>query len=161
VDWAAFFGEEINEFNFQYELPLSDNPDLGFVGEVHSPWGQTPPYGYGVHAAPIAELLQQYGLPARAAKGFTLEQVKQELSSGEPLIAWVIGNMVGGVPAEYTDKAGNTTIVAAYEHVVLLTGYDSDSIRYNNNGKVFEAPTDVFLSSWGVLGNMVVYFDAP
>jgi hypothetical protein len=34
----------------------------------------------------------------------------------------VIGNMVGGVPYEYTDQHGNQTIVAAYEHVVIVTG---------------------------------------
>ncbi|NMB90104.1 MAG: hypothetical protein GYA17_17235 [Chloroflexi bacterium] len=161
VDWAAYFGMPIVEFDFQYDLPLSDNPDIGFVGDVRGPWGQVPPYAYGVHAAPIAKLLVEYGVPARAVKGFTLEEVKQELAQDEPLIAWVIGNMVGGIPYEYTDKAGNSTIVAAYEHVVILTGYDADSIRYMNNGRFYEVPTEVFMNSWGVLGNMVVIYDGP
>lgn len=159
VDWAAFFGITIVEYNFQYELPKSDNPDLGFVGDVRSPWGQVPPYGYGVHAAPIADLLHtKYGLPAKAVKHFTLEEVKSELASDQPIIAWVIGNMVGGVPVEFTDSQGNKTIVAAYEHVVLLTGYNQEKIRYNNNGKFYEAPYEVFLNSWGVLGNMAVIY---
>jgi uncharacterized protein YvpB len=159
VDWAAFFGIQIVEFNFQYELPKSDNPELGFVGDVRSPWGQVPPYGYGVHAAPVAALLQKYGLKARAVKGFTLDGVKQELASDQPVIAWVIGNMVGGVPADYTDSQGNHTIVAAYEHVVLLTGYNQKRIHYNNNGKIFEVPYDVFLNSWSVLGNMAIIME--
>jgi uncharacterized protein YvpB len=107
-----------NEFEFQYKLPLSDNPDLGFVGDVNSPWGQVPPYGYGVHAGPIADLLNAYGIPAKAYKGYTLEQIKTQIAAGKPVIAWVIGNVVGGVPYEYTDKHGSKTIVAAYEHVV-------------------------------------------
>jgi uncharacterized protein YvpB len=160
VDWAAYFGVTIVEYNFQYELPKSDNPDFGFVGDVRSPWGQTPPYGYGVHAAPIADLLRtKYGLPAKAVKNLTLDQVKSELASDQPMIAWVIGNMVGGVPAEFIDSQGNRTIVAAYEHVVLLTGYNQEKIRYNNNGKFYEAPNKVFLNSWGVLGNMAVIYD--
>ena len=65
--------------------------------------------------------------------------------------------MVGGVPAEYTDSQGNKTIVAAYEHVVILTGYDEDSVRYVTNGKFSDAPNEVFLNSWGVLGNMAVF----
>lgn len=156
ADLAAFYGLTINEFEFQHKLPLSDNPELGFVGSVNSPWGQIPPYGYGVHAAPVAALLNDYGLPAQAFKNYTLEQVKAQLANGNPIIAWVIGNMVGGIPAEYTDKEGNKVVVAAYEHVVILTGYSKDRIRYMNNGRFFEVPYDVFLNSWGVLENMVV-----
>ena len=58
VDWADYFGVTVSEFNFQLRLPISDNPDLGFVGSVNGPWGQVPPYAYGVHAAPIAAVLQ-------------------------------------------------------------------------------------------------------
>ena len=95
-------------------MPISDNPEKGFVGDVNDPWGQTPPYSYGVHAAPIAAVLkEEYDLPARAEKGFTLDQVKTELAADQPIIAWVIGNMVGGYPAEYTSSDGETTIVAA------------------------------------------------
>jgi len=157
VDLAEYYDVLIYQYNFQHELPLSDNPDLGFVGDAKGPWGQVPPYAYGVHAGPVAELLQKYGLRVEGGKGYTLDQLKIKIASGHPVIAWVIGNMVGGVPAEYTDSLGNKTIVAAYEHVVILTGYDQDSIRYVNNGRFFEVPNEVFLNSWGVLGNMAVF----
>ena len=98
--------------------PLSDNPDLGFAADVNAHWGQVPPYGYGVHAGPVANLLNACGVPAKAYKGYTLEQIKAQIAADKPVIAWVIGNVVGGVPYEYTDKNGNKTIVAAYEHVV-------------------------------------------
>ncbi len=125
---------------FNMNCRLSDNPDLGFVGDAKGPWGQVPPYAYGVHADPVAELLQKYGVDVEGGKGYSLEQMKAKIASGHPVIVWVIGNMVGGVPAEYTDSKGNKTIVAAYEHVVILTGYDQDSVRYVNNGKFFDAP---------------------
>lgn len=155
-DWSNYFNKDFNEFEFQYRLPLSDNPDFGFVGDVNSPWGQVPPYGYGVHAGPIADLLNAYGITARAYKGYTLAQVKEKISRDIPVIAWVIGNVVGGVPTEYTDQKGNKTVVAAYEHVVILTGYSTTHIRYMNNGKFYDTPNQVFLNSWAVLGNMVV-----
>lgn len=158
-DWANYFGKDFNEFEFQFKLPLSDNPDLGFVGDVHSPWGQVPPYGYGVHAGPVADLLNRYGIPARAYKGYTLEQVKEKIAAGVPVFAWVIGNVVGGVPYEYTDSKGNKTIVAAYEHVVIVTGYNPTHIRYMNNGKFYETPYAVFLNSWNLLGRMVIVDD--
>ena len=158
VDWADFFGVLIYESDFQFGLPRSDNPDKGFVGEVHDPWGQVPPYSYGVHAEPVAMLLKEaYGLPARAAKNFSLENLKKEIASGQPVIAWVIGNMVGGIPNEYVDQDGNRVLVAAYEHTVVVTGYGKDHIRYLNNGKFYQVPVETFLNSWGVLGNMLIY----
>lgn len=157
VDLAGYYDILIYQYNFQHELPLSDNPDLGFVGDANGPWGQVPPYAYGVHAAPVAELLQKYGLDVEGEKNYSLDKIKQKLAMGHPVIVWVIGNMEGGVPAEYTDLAGNKTIVAAYEHVVILTGYDQDSLRYVSNGRFFDVPYDVFLNSWGVLGNMAVF----
>ena len=161
VDWAAYFGTEIVEFDFQYKLPISDNPDYGFVGSVDSPWGQVPPYAYGVHAGPVSDLLNQYQVPARAVKNYSLEEVKAQLARDNPIIAWVIGNMVGGIPAEFIDSQGRKSIVAAYEHVVILTGYNEkiQRIRYLNNGKFYEIPYDVFLNSWNVLGRMAVVRD--
>lgn len=98
VDWADYFGVTVSEFNFQIRLPFSDNPDLGFVGSVDGPWGQVPPYAYGVHAAPVAAVLQEYyGMKAAGVKGFTIKEIKREIASGQPVIAWVIGNCVGGI----------------------------------------------------------------
>ena len=102
--WRDYYDILIYQYNFQHELPLSDNPDLGFVGDANGPWGQVPPYAYGVHAAPVADLLQKYGLDVEGGKGYTLEQMKEKLAAGHPVIVWVIGNMEGGVPAEYTDS---------------------------------------------------------
>ena len=155
-DWANYFKKDFNEFEFQYKLPLSDNPDYGFVGDVNAPWGQVPPYGYGVYAGPIADLLNVYGIPAKAYKGYTLEQIKGKIAEDKPVIAWVIGRVEGGVPAEYTDKEGRKTIVAAYEHVVIVTGYNENQVRFMSNGKFYDTPNQVFLNSWKVLGNMVV-----
>ncbi len=155
-DWANYFHKDFNEFEFQYRLPLSDNPDLGFVGDVNSPWGQVPPYSYGVYAGPVADLLNAYGIPAKAFKGYTLEQIKAKIAQDKPVIAWVIGNVVGGVSSIYTDSQGNQVVVAAYEHVVIVTGYNETHLRYMTNGKFFDTPIEVFLNSWGVLGNMVL-----
>jgi len=160
VDWARYFGVLIYESTFQFDLPLSDNPELGFVGNVTTDgWGQIPPDAYGVHAPPIAELLREYGLPAQAVRGMTLEDVKSELAEGNPIIAWVIGNMVYSDPVKYIDKQGNTVTVAPYEHVVILVGYDESTITYMNSGFFYSVPIDVFLTSWGVLGNMAVIHD--
>ena len=159
VDWAGYFDVPIIEYTFQVGLPLSDNPDYGFVGDVNSPWGQIPPYGYGVHAEPVADLLVSYGLPAKAVRNYSIDELKQKLSESKPAIVWVIGNMEWSEPVNYTDSEGRLSVVAPFEHVVIATGYDVDSIRYMSNGKFYDTPTDVFERSWGVLGNMAVIYD--
>lgn len=159
VDWAGYFDVPIIEYTFQVGLPLSDNPDYGFVGDVNSPWGQIPPYGYGVHAEPVADLLVSYGLPAKAVHNYSIDELKQKLSKSKPAIVWVIGNMEWSEPVNYTDSEGRLSVVAPFEHVVIATGYDADSIRYMSNGKFYDTPTDVFERSWGVLGNMAVIYD--
>ena len=161
VDWAAYYGVEINEYEFQYKLPVSDNPDIGFVGNVNDPWGQVPPYSYGVHANPVAKLLREYGLSAQAVKNFSIEQLKEQLANNNPAIVWVIGNCVGGIPYQYKDKNGDYVLVAAYEHVIIITGYNQETFRYVNNGKYYDIPSEVFLNSWGVLGNMAVIMELP
>jgi uncharacterized protein YvpB len=151
---------EVNEFHFQVRLPLSDNPDLGFVGDVTGPWGQVPPYAYGVHAGPVAEVLREhYGMNAVGMKGFTLQELKEQIAANKPVITWVIGNVTWSEPYEYTDKQGNQVITAPYEHVVIVTGYNETHIRYMNNGKFYDIQTEYFERSWSVLGNMVVYLD--
>jgi uncharacterized protein YvpB len=159
VDWAAYFGVDIYEFNFQHGLPLSDNPDYGFVGSVNGPWGQIPPFAYGVHAGPVADLLQEYGLNAVAYKKYTVEQIREQIAQDHPVIVWVIGNVEGGVPHIYTDSEGREVQVGAYEHVVTITGYGEDSIRYLNNSRFYDVPVEVFENSWSVLDNMVVVWE--
>lgn len=157
-DWAKYFGVEINEFHFQVRLPLSDNPDVGFVGDVTGPWGQVPPYAYGVHAEPVARTLRDYyGIDAVAAKEFSLTELKAQIAADKPVIAWVIGNCTWSEPYEYIDLAGNAVIAAPYEHVVIVTGYNETHIRYMNNGKFYDIQNEYFERSWSVLGNMVIY----
>jgi uncharacterized protein YvpB len=159
-DWAKYFGVEVNEFAFQVRLPISDNPDLGFVGDVNGPWGQVPPYAYGVHAGPVAQVLTDYyGMNAVGMKGFTTRELKEQIAADKPVITWVVANCTWSEPYEYTDMAGNKVVTAPYEHVVIVTGYNETSIRYMNNGKFFDIPTEYFERTWSVLGNMVVYLD--
>jgi uncharacterized protein YvpB len=156
VDWAAFFGHSIDNMEFLGRIPHSDNPDIGFVGRYDGQQGQLPPHSYGVHAGPIANLLMEYGVSARAGKGFSWEDLKMEIASNRPVITWVIYNTVPGNPIEYQDSEGNITTVATYEHTVIVTGYTPDSVSISDNGRTYERTLQVFLASWSALGNMAV-----
>ena len=161
ADWAAFFGVSVSENEFLFNLPRSDNPDKGFVGGVNDPWGNTPPYSYGVHAEPVAQLLRNYGLNAVARRGLSWDELRTEVGNGRPVIVWVVGNVWSGAAQTYTAEDGSTTIVAPYEHTMILIGYDPTSVYLVNpaSGLVEWHALSSFLTSWGVLDNMAVMAD--
>ena len=159
VDWAAYYQTSIQEVDFQTKIPVSDNPEFGFVGSPNGEWGQIPPSSYGVYAQPIADLLNRYGVDAQAVKGVDLEWVKQNLAHDKPILVWVIGRLERSMPYIFTDKQGRQTIVAPYEHVVILTGYNdlTHKIRFMSEGVTFEAPYANLMASWSILGFQAIF----
>jgi uncharacterized protein YvpB len=153
-DLARYFGVYFTELEFLYALPSSDNPDAGFVGDVHGFLGQLPPLGYGVHARPVAALMQSFGLNAKAHKGLPFDRVQDELSAGRPVMVWVIKDLGTSTPVEYTAADGDITIVARYEHTMIVIGIGEGYVTVLDNDRVYSVPTDQFLNSWEVLGNM-------
>lgn len=159
VDWAAYFGVAIDEIGFFNGLPASDNPDVGFVGNVHGAWGQIPPHDYGVHAKPVAKLLRAYGLEADAVYGFSWEGLQAEIAAGEPVIVWVVGRVARGTPVPYTASDGHQTTVVRFQHTVILIGYDQHQVTVLDGDWVYQRSVQDFLNSWGALGNMAVIWD--
>jgi subtilisin-like proprotein convertase family protein len=157
VDWAAFFGFHINEITFYNGLPHSDDPDTGFVGNVFGTWGQIPPNAYGVHAEPVAALLRAFGVPAYAHRPLSWDDLRWEISQGRPVYVWTIGNSsTNQIPVYYTANDGNTTIVARYEHTVMVIGYNNNNVTILDNGNVYTRSNEQFLSSWSALDNMAL-----
>lgn len=156
VDWARYFGVSIAELDFQAALPVSDNPEVGFVGYLDGAHGQIPPASYGVHAPPVAALLREYGLTASAVKGYSLEKLKKQIARGNPVIVWVVGNVWYGVPVEYTADDGSIVTVAHFEHTAIVIGYDEYGLTFVDNDLLYWRTTQAFLDSWAVLGNMAI-----
>jgi uncharacterized protein YvpB len=156
VDWAAYFGFTLSEDEFLQRLPASDNPDIGFVGNINGVWGKVPPDSYGVHAGPVAFVLRHYGLNAHAYKGLTWDHLRAQIAQGRPVIVWVTGHVEPGTPVEYTDADGRKTTVAPFEHTVILTGYTMETVTVLDGSKVYTRSLIEFLDSWAVLGQMVI-----
>ncbi len=158
VDWAAFFGYNISEFDFMAALPESDNPEKGFVGYWNGTWGNIPPDSYGVHPPPVAETLRIFGVPAQARQNLSWNDLRYEIAAGRPVIVWVIAQMWPGTPIAYTDADGHTTLVAPFEHTMILTGYSPSSVRVVDvlTGETKFFYLDAFLESWRVLGNRAI-----
>jgi uncharacterized protein YvpB len=158
VDWARFFGVNIDELEFIERLPVSDDPDSGFVGYINGPMGQLPPNDYGVHASPIADLLQEYGLPAEARHDWDFTSLKRELASGQPVIVWIVNMPFAIDTQEYTATNGNTTTVARYEHTWIVTGYNSSTVTVVDSAWTYNVKTATFMERWEALGKQAVVY---
>jgi uncharacterized protein YvpB len=158
ADWAAYWGVYIDETEFLNALPRSDDPNEGFVGNPNHSWGSVPPNSYGVHAAPVAELLRGYGLEAEAIYGMKWEQARLEIAEGRPVIVWVIGSVWAGSSQTYSSDSGDDVTVANYEHTMILIGYNDEVVHLVDalTGHTVSHSIDNFLESWAVLGNMAV-----
>lgn len=162
ADWAAYFGVAIDELTFLGQLPTSDDPDVGFVGDVRGEWGQIPPNAYGVHAWPVASLLRDYGLRARSRHYMSVEDLRGEIAGGRPVIVWVVGHVDGeGERFRYRAGSGRETIVAPFEHVVIAVGYTADTITVLDGARRYDRPLETFVNSWALLGNMAVIYTGP
>ena len=159
ADVAAYWGVAASEKDIFHSLPSSDDPNIGFVGDVNGKWGNIPPADYGVHAVPIAAVLQRFGLEAQAVSGITFEELQTELALGRPVIVWVVGVVWNGIPQQYVTSQGNVVTVAAFEHTMVAIGYNPETITLVNSGdgKSAEYAISDFLASWGVLNNMAVF----
>ncbi len=156
VDWAAYFGTEIDEGKFFAGLPVDDNPEVGFVGDVFGSWGQIPPEDYGVHARPIAQRLREFGLNAKHIRHMTIEELKREVAAGRPVIVWVVGHVNRGTPVPYTSSSGDVTTVAKFEHTVIVIGYTETKITVMDGARIYSIYQGEFSKSWDVLENQAV-----
>lgn len=156
VDWANFYGVSIGEDSFLNNLPLSDNPDKGFVGNVDGAWGQIPPNDYGVHAEPVAAVLRSFGVPATASRGISFTDIRRQIASGNPVIVWVVGSVWGASGVSYTASDGSTTTVAYNEHTVMVVGYDETGVTIVDGYNTYWRSTATFKSSFAALGNMAI-----
>lgn len=158
ADLAGYFGVQVNEVDFLNNLPRSDDPNEGFVGNYSDPLGLIPPNSYGVYAGPVATLLRSYGLNAYDKYGMTWDDLVGELQASRPVMVWVVGNVVPGYPVSYTPSNGHTTTVAAYEHTVIISGYDPTYVTVvdPDGALVYLRTINQFLTSWAVLGYMAI-----
>jgi uncharacterized protein YvpB len=159
VDWARFFGLDLSEIEFQDALPTSDNPNTGFVGDPRHEQGKIPPNSYGVHSAPVAALLQAYGLNAWSHSGMGMDDIRREIAAGRPVIVWVVGNVWHGRGVAYTASDGETLTVVPREHTVIVTGYNQVAVTVVDGGMTYSSTVERFLDSWSVLGQQGIVLE--
>ena len=158
-DLANFYGYAIDPMTIINALPLSDDPNSGFVGYYNDDGSALPPDSYGVYQEPIAEVLRLQGVPAVGYSNLGLESLKNYIRSGIPVMCWVVGQTQAGTAVSYTPTSGIMTTVVLYMNTVTVTGYDDLGITIWDNGQQYSRTFSEFESSWGVLGNRSLVID--
>ncbi len=159
ADWAAFWGVAVDEITFLRQLPQTDNPETGFVGDVSDTPGNLPPRGYGVYAGPVAELLRgAYGIPAVARINLSETELRTEIASGRPVIVWYIYGFRTAAAVDRSSSNGAVYRAAPFEHTGIVIRYDPASYTVLDafTGLALRVDRTQFLNSWAVLGNMAV-----
>ncbi len=160
ADWATYFGVPLSEEDILSRLPSSKDPETGFVGSPDGAWGNIPPHSYGVYPPPVVSVLNALGVPAQARHGLTWDELRADVAGGKPVIVWIVGQMWAGQAIGYQVDGGNKTVVAAFEHTMIVIGYNQTQIQVIDaySGMTQTYPIKTFLDSWGVLENRAIVY---
>ena len=134
------------------------NPNKGFVGNMYN---LSKP-GYGVYHGPIANLTAQYVDEERVNdfSGGSFFQILEQLNEKRPV--WVITNTTYKKLSEDYFETWKTPQgpkrITMKEHSVLVTGYDSQSIYFNDpiSGQKKKAPISDFREAWVQMGKQAI-----
>jgi uncharacterized protein YvpB len=140
---TAAFGAWISEYEFEAQVPRSENPHWGFRGDITGWWGGAD--DYGVYPEPL--------VPALAAQGFSGEviyaagnpwAIRSRLDAGVPVLLWLA--LQGNSGFYETANDGSPFLLVPGYHVVVANGYDEGGVS------VADPATGGFASyDWGTL----------
>jgi uncharacterized protein YvpB len=157
---ADFFDVPLSEEEAIADLPRHENPNLGFRGDIDGPPGGIS--DYGVHAAPLQEMLIKHGLKATYITD-GVEGVRNALNAGHPVIAWVTYRLWQQSPMQLELTDGTTVKVVPYEHTIVIDGYTDDGLwgldPYDAERQLL--PWADFERSWGYLDRMALEISKP
>ncbi|MEJ2208409.1 MAG: C39 family peptidase [Anaerolineae bacterium] len=156
---ARYYGLALSEAQILAALPASDNPYLGFRGNVDGTPGGIE--DYGVYAGPILNVLNDHGLGAELVQG-GLAGIQAAIASGRPVIAWITYDCQYSTPVTRT-VGGAVVSLVPYQHAVVVTGYDGDGVWANDpwdGQEDFYAAAD-FERALAYFGDMAIVVSAP
>ena len=157
----AFRGIEVSEDTLLSQVGVDltphngetwGNPYLAFVGNVR---GKQMADGYGVYWQPIEKVASGYR-GATSFEGWSIAQLTQVLSLGNPVIVWAYSS--GGWPTHWFTPEGTRIYAVRDEHAVTVVGFVGSSnnpsqIIVNDPlvGQVYWS-RNIFDKKWDILG---------
>ena len=156
---AQYHGVNLSEAEVLDQLPLNDNPHLGFRGNVDGPTGGI--QDYGVYADPILHILNSRGLRAWLVEG-GLDGIKSAIARGNPVIAWVTYDGQPSTPTTANINGEKVTLVP-WQHVVVVTGYNAQGVWANDpwDGQEDFYPAADMKRAMGYFGDMAIEVAGP
>ncbi|ETY75188.1 C39 family peptidase [Lactiplantibacillus fabifermentans] len=120
------------------ELPRTDDPNTGFVGDPYSEVG----VGLYVYPQGILPTMRKYVSTAFDFTGRSLNELKVQLTKGHPVVVWVAN--VDGFAS----------------HALTVTGFNATDITYNDpwTGQREQMPTAEFERVWQDNGRRAVSY---
>jgi len=135
---------------------LWGDPNLGFVGDID---GKMMGNGYGVYAAPIAELAKKYRY-SEVLQQPTEGDLIAHIEAGRPVIVW--GYFGQGKIISWMTPAGKRIDGVNGEHARILSGYIGSGDTITNYilldpiyGELYWSKEE-FLKNWNALNRMAV-----
>lgn len=116
---------DISYKDFLDAMPKSaTNPALGFAG---SPYVQDASIRTTIYPKPLTDYANTYaGGRAVDISGATVEDIKKEILAGNPVVVYLTSRLEAPVYATYIVD-GESQSLLKNNHVVLVTGYDSEN----------------------------------
>ncbi|MFH1705987.1 MAG: C39 family peptidase, partial [Patescibacteria group bacterium] len=151
-------------------IPLNCNPDKGYRGAINGGLSTScdaaAGLGYGVHAEPVAKILQKAGLDAEAVYSVDFNWLKEQIDNGSLAVVWVSGKTDPLVEWHQDDDESKYYTILG-EHAITVVGYFVD--RHQEGEKTVEKtffvtndPTSgtqypvAGFYNWGLFNNMTL-----
>ncbi len=128
------YGVEVDKLTLAEMMPLSDDPNLGFVGDPYSYEGWT------IYPLALVDIIKQYTGTATVLTDTTLNVLRNTLRQGKPIVVWV-------------------SMDGFYIHAVCLVGYDSEGFYYNDpwtGEKNVFVGSEAFDANWASQGRLAI-----
>ncbi len=149
---TSAFGEGISEYSFDNVVGWSQNPHLGYRGNIHGWWGNTT--DYGVYATPLSWALDTFGFRGEVFYGVgDSTPLKAYLDQGKPVVVWLA---MWGDESFRETLDGRTFTLTPGMHVMVAYGYDASGVYLSDPGTGtyrFYSWGD-FMWMWNVLDGM-------
>ncbi len=133
------------------------NPEREFVGDPTN-WSS-----YGVYNEPIRETAEVFRSGAISVTGATIDDIKEIIASGNPVIAWFTSNLEVGVEyrRSWLDyETGELVQWLSYEHAVVVYGISDELVYYNDpqTGSGRSLDIETFTEMFQLFGSRIVYY---
>jgi len=95
---------------------------------------------------------------AKAVHGWDLDQIRNEIASGRPVIVWIVNLPFSIDSQNYTSSDGNTTLVARFEHTWIITGYNMNVFTVVDSKWTYNVKISTLQERWDALDDQAIVY---